>query len=127
MPNLEEKPLPAEDLVAVQQPAGSATAAPAGTDVDHPEQANTEDKHVDDTDPSANLSDAEVEPKQEEQSVAAELGKGKVALIMSALCVSFPRVEERRGRNANVVFQIAVFLAALDTVRRAKGMSLSKR
>ncbi|MCJ1271994.1 hypothetical protein MMC22_011900 [Lobaria immixta] len=43
----------------------------------------------------ANSSDVAAEPKMAEPSVAAELGKGKTALIMSALC-------------------IAVFLAALD-------------
>lgn len=90
MPSLEEKPVPAENLVFVVQPEGSVAVAPAGADVDHTaQQANTPDeKHVDDTDASASPSDAGVEPKQEEQSVAAELGKGKVALIMSALCVS---------------------------------------
>lgn len=33
-------------------------------------------------------SDNGVEPKQPEPSAAAELGKGKVVLIMCALCVS---------------------------------------
>lgn len=36
----------------------------------------------------ANSSDVTVEPKAAEQSPAAELGKSKAALVMSAICVS---------------------------------------
>lgn len=87
MPSLEEKHLPAEELVTVLQPEGSVPAVQSEAGVDHNQgQAIAlDEKHVDDTGTS---SDEVVEPKQEEQSMAAELGKGKVALIMSALCVS---------------------------------------
>lgn len=40
-------------------------------------------------------SDDVVEPKQPEPSAAAELGKGKVALIMCALCVSPEGIVDR--------------------------------
>lgn len=43
---------------------------------------------VQDTHPLPPSSDHVVEPKQAEPSAAAELGKGKVVLIMCALCVS---------------------------------------
>lgn len=40
-------------------------------------------------------SDDVVEPKQPKPSAAAELGKGKVALIMCALCVSPEGIVDR--------------------------------
>lgn len=61
-------------------------------------------------------SDDVVEPKQAEPAVAVELGKGKVVLIMFALCVSPEDFVDRIGPSPNAPFQIAVFLAAIDTV-----------
>ncbi len=62
---------------------GSLPAARAGVGLT--EQNIT----VDGTNTSTlNPSDVVVEPKQQEQAAATELGKGKVVLIMSALCVS---------------------------------------
>lgn len=61
-------------------------------------------------------SDHVLEPKQPEPSAAAELGKGKVVLIMCALCVSPEDFVDRIEPSPNASLQIAVFLAAIDTV-----------
>lgn len=63
------------------------------------------------------LSDHVAEPKQAEPSAAAELGKGKVVLIMCALCVRPEDLKDRIEPSPNnAPLQIAVFLAAIDTV-----------
>lgn len=73
---------------------------------------------VQSTNPLPPSSNHVVEPKQGEPSVAAVLGKGKVVLIMCALCVSPEDFGDRIEPNPNAPIQIAVFLAAIDTVSR---------
>lgn len=68
------------------------------------------------TQPLPPSSDNVVKPKQPEPSAAAELGKGKVVLIMCALCVSPEYFVDRIELSPNASLQIAVFLAAIDTV-----------
>lgn len=51
-------------------------------------QARNDNLIAQGTQPLPPSSDHVVEPKQPEPSAAAELGKGKVVLIMCALCVS---------------------------------------
>lgn len=68
------------------------------------------------TQPLPPSSENVVKPKQPEPSAAVELGKGKVVLIMCALCVSPEDFLDRIELNPNASLQIAVFLAAIDTV-----------
>lgn len=67
---------------------GSIAVAQAGSGVGDTSQlpAPADEKNA--IPSPANSSNGEVEPKVAEQSPATELGKGKVVLVMSALCVS---------------------------------------
>lgn len=72
----------------LSQTVGSIAVAQAGSGLSDASQlpASVDEKNAI---PSlANSSDVAVEPRVTEQPAAAGLGKGKVALVMSALCVS---------------------------------------
>lgn len=67
---------------------GSVAVAQVGSGVGDASQLPTLVDEENAVSSPANSSGGTVEPKVAEQSPAAELGKGKTALIMSALCVS---------------------------------------
>lgn len=72
----------------LSQTVGSIAVAQAGSGIGDTSQLPNPADEKNAVPSLANSSDVAVEPKVTEPSVAAELGKGKAALVMSALCVS---------------------------------------
>ena len=122
-----EEPSQAEKLEGV---AEATAAGPGATDKEtnvgdplsekpiEPSTApSSSEENVVDSPPAA-------EGKPQGQPSAPERSKGKVALIMGSLCVSayaylhhVPNPTLRKNADLHNLNQIAVFLAALDTVR----------
>ena len=111
-----QEPSHAERLEAV---ADVTVAGPGAADKDHGGDPLSEKQNGESSAPSS--SDETGDMVQEKPQVP-ERSKGKVALIMGSLCVSCMRPEPYAAHNADCIFQIAVFLAALDTVSCLVGM-----
>ena len=110
-----QEPSQAERLDAV---ADVTVAGPGASDKDHGGDPSSEKQNSESSAPSSSDENGEqpARDKVQEKPQVPERSKGKVALIMGSLCVSCMCPEPYAAHNADRIFQIAVFLAALDTV-----------
>ena len=110
-----QAPSQAERLEAVTD---VTVAGPGPIEKDHGGDPSSEKQNGESSAPSSSDENGEppVGDKVQEKPQVPERSKGKVALIMGSLCVSCTRLEPYAAHNADCIFQIAVFLAALDTV-----------